>query len=77
MPRGRPRKQTYHSFGIGNPSSVKRFVKTETRKEVKKEIKIRGRPKSGVQSMQVVGGKLRVKLAKTRTIRVGGKMVKI
>lgn len=51
-------------------------IKSIVAKEVKKEIRA-GRPQATPQSMQVIGGKLRVKLAKSRTIKVGNKTISV
>ena len=57
----------YEQYGA---KKVEKLVAKQVRKE------LRGRPSAKPQSMQVLGGKLRVKLAKSREIRVGGYTVK-
>jgi hypothetical protein len=76
MPRGRPRgaisRKTYLSLVAQHfPSRFKEVLKKEVKQEVKQEIKKRGRPKSSVNSMRVLGGHLRVRLAKAKNIRLG------
>lgn len=82
-PSGRLGKKTYIELGSKylSPSKFKTLVtaisKREAKKEVTKEIGHAGRPQSTAQSMRVLGGHLRVKLAKHRAIRVNGKMVRV
>lgn len=59
--------KVYSTYGS---SHVRKIIAQEVRKEVHA-----GRPKSGTQSMQVVSGHLRVRLAKSREIRVGNRVV--
>lgn len=75
------RIQTYNP-GRGRPSKAYRYiaalagVKSTIRKQVKREIHKeihKGRPKAQTESLRVISGHLRVKTAKSRTIKVGGK----
>lgn len=68
-PRGRPSKAYRYISAL---AGVKREIKKEVTREVKKEVN-RGRPESTTKSLRVLGGKLRVKEAKSRVIRVGNK----
>lgn len=90
MPRGRPSgrlsNKSYIQLGARylKPSQFKEMVKAiskkeakkETKKEIKKDIHA-GRPTSTTQSMQILGGKMRIRLAKSRTIKIGNKMVRV
>jgi hypothetical protein len=76
----------YQSIGRGRPSKALRYinalagVKSEVKKEVKREVKKeihRGRPTSPIEHLRVLGGSLRVKTAKSRTIRIGNKELRI
>ena len=68
-PRGRPSKAYRYISAI---AGVKSAIKKEVKKEVKQEVK-RGRPQSTTEHLRVLGGNLRVKIAKSRVIRVGNK----
>lgn len=67
--RGRPSKAYRY---INALAGVKTAIKKEVKREVKKEVHS-GRPKSTTQHMRVIGGNLRVKIAKSRVIRIGKK----
>lgn len=75
-------RTTTYSPGRGRPSKAYRYIsalagmKSAIRKEVKKDVKKEihaGRPKSETQSLRVISGHLRVKGAKSRMVKVGGK----
>lgn len=82
-PNGRYSNKTYIKVGsqILKPSKFKELVaaisKKETKKEVAKEIGHAGRPSSNIESLRVLGGSIRVKRAKSRTIKVNNKIVKV
>jgi hypothetical protein len=72
-PRGRPSKAYRYISAL---AGVKSEIKKEVKKEIKKEIHA-GRPKSQTEHLRVLGGNLRVKIAKSRVIRVGNKKLSI
>lgn len=68
--RGRPSKALQY---IEKQAGIKSEVKKLVSKDVKKILK-RGRKPSTSESLRVVGGRLIVKRAKSRQIRVGNKV---
>lgn len=76
-PKGRPSKAYRYIIALsGGKGQINKTIKSETDKQVKKLIK-RGRPASTTEHLRVLGGSLRVKTAKSRTIRVGNKELSI
>jgi len=67
--RGRPSKAYRYIMAL---SGAKSTIKKEVKKQVKSIVKA-GRPTSQTQHLRVLGGNLRVKIAKSRTVRIGNK----
>lgn len=67
--RGRPSKAYRYIMAL---SGNKRAIKTEVRKEIKKQIHA-GRPKAQKESLRITSGHIVVKRAKSRMVKVGGK----
>lgn len=67
--RGRPSKAYRYISAL---AGVKSAIKKEVAREVKKNIE-KGRPASPIEHLRVLNGNLRVKIAKSRVVRVGNK----
>jgi len=65
IPHGRPSKAYRHILSLAG-------IKKEIKHDIEEEIK-RGRPKAPKFSLTVLGGKLRVKEAKSRAVHIGKK----
>ena len=75
--RGRPSKAYRYIMALsGGKRHIDKVVKQEVKKEVKKEMHS-GRPESQTASLRVIGGKLRVKIAKSRSVKVGNKEFRV